>query len=43
MRNIPDIVKHLIILNVLIFIGSQFVGGLAYDVLALHYPKNDLF
>ena len=43
MRNIPDIVKHLIILNVLIFIGSQFVGGLAYDVLALHYPKNELF
>ena len=43
MRNIPDIVKHLIILNVLIFIGSQFVGELAYDVLALHYPKNDLF
>ena len=43
MRNIPDIVKHLIILNVLIFIGSQFVGGLAYDVLALNYPKNDLF
>ncbi len=43
MRNIPDIVKHLIILNVLIFIGSQFVGELAHDVLALHYPKNDLF
>ncbi len=43
MRNIPDIVKHLIIINVLIFIGSQFVGELAYDVLALHYPKNDLF
>lgn len=43
MRNIPDIVKQLIVINVLIFIGSQFVGTLAYDVLALHYPKNDLF
>lgn len=43
MRNIPDIVKHLIIINVLIFIGSQFVGGMAYDLLALHYPKNELF
>lgn len=43
MRNIPDIVKNLIVINVLIFIGSQFVGGLAYDVLALHYPYNDLF
>lgn len=43
MRNIPDIIKHLIIINVLIFVGSQFVGELAYDVLALHYPKNNLF
>lgn len=43
MRNIPDIVKQLIVINVLIFVGSQFVGALAYDVLALHYPKNDLF
>lgn len=43
MRNIPDIIKQLIVINVLIFIGSQFVGALAYDVLALHYPKNDLF
>ncbi len=43
MRNIPDIIKQLIIINVLIFIGSQFVGQIAYDVLALHYPKNDLF
>lgn len=43
MRNIPDIIKQLIVINVLIFVGSQFVGALAYDVLALHYPKNDLF
>lgn len=43
MRNIPDIIKQLIIINFLIFIGTQFVGQLAYDLLALHYPKNDLF
>ena len=43
MRNIPDIIKQLIIINVLIFIGSQFVGQTAYDVLALHYLKNNLF
>lgn len=43
MRNIPDIIKHLIVINALIFVGSQFVGELAYDVLALHYPKNNLF
>ncbi len=43
MRNIPEVVKQLIVINVLIFVGSQLVGALSYDVLALHYPKNDLF
>lgn len=43
MRTIPDIIKHLLIINVLIFLGSQFVGDIVYDLLALHYPKNDLF
>ena len=43
MRNIPDIIKQLIIINVLIFIGSQYVGQISYDLLALHYPKNELF
>ncbi|MEK9530076.1 MAG: rhomboid family intramembrane serine protease [Flavobacteriaceae bacterium] len=43
MRSIPEIIKHLLIINVLVFIGSQFVGTLIFDLLALHYPKNDLF
>ncbi len=43
MRSIPEIIKHLLIINVLVFIGSQVVGSLIFDLLALHYPKNDLF
>ena len=43
MRSIPEIIKHLLIINVLVFIGSQVVGTLIFDLLALHYPKNDLF
>ncbi|MDG1822876.1 MAG: rhomboid family intramembrane serine protease [Flavobacteriaceae bacterium] len=43
MRNIPEIIKQLIVVNVIVFIGSQFAGDITYDVLALHYPKNDLF
>jgi membrane associated rhomboid family serine protease len=43
MRSIPEIIKQLLIVNVLVFIGSQFVGTLIFDLLALHYPKNDLF
>jgi len=43
MRSIPEIIKHLLIINVLVFVGSQVVGTLIFDLLALHYPKNDLF
>lgn len=43
MRNLPDIIKQLIIINVLFFVGSLVIDNIAYDLLALHYPKNDLF
>ena len=43
MRNVPEIIKQLIVINVLVFIGSQFAIKITYDVLALHYPKNNLF
>ncbi|MDW5290658.1 rhomboid family intramembrane serine protease [Formosa sp. PL04] len=45
MSRITDIVKHLIIINVIMFIGTQFVGGgtLFYDWFALHFPKNEAF
>ena len=43
MRTLPDIVKQLIIVNVLFFFGSMSLGGSAYDLLALHYPQNQKF
>ena len=43
MNNIPETIKQLLIINVLFFIGSQFLGNTANDLLALHYFKNDKF
>ena len=43
MRSFPDIVKQLIIVNVLFFLGSMNLGRAAYDLLALHYPQNPNF
>ena len=43
MRSFPDIVKQLIIVNVLFFLGSMNLGQAAYDLLALHYPQNPNF
>jgi len=43
MRNIPETIKHLLVINILFFIGSQFLGGISNDLLALHYFKNDQF
>ena len=43
MRPLPDIVKQLIIINVLFFLGSMSLGNTAYDLLALHYPQNQNF
>ena len=43
MRSLPDIVKQLIIINVLFFFGSMSLGNTAYDLLALHYPQNPKF
>ncbi|WP_299781917.1 rhomboid family intramembrane serine protease [uncultured Formosa sp.] len=45
MNRISDTVKHLIIINVIMFIGTMVVGGgnLFYDWFALHFPKNAAF
>ena len=43
MRSLPDIVKQLIIINVLFFFGSMSLGNTAYDLLALYYPQNPKF
>jgi len=45
MMRITDTVKHLIIINVIMFIGTMTVGGgtLFYDLFAMHFPKNETF
>ena len=43
MRSIPETIKQLIIINVIFYFGSQFLGNLSYDLLALHYYENDKF
>jgi membrane associated rhomboid family serine protease len=45
MRGITDTVKHLLIINVLMFIGTMAIGNgtLFYEWFALYFPKNDLF
>jgi membrane associated rhomboid family serine protease len=40
--NITPVVKQLLIINILFFIGSYFVP-VAYDFFALYYPENDQF
>jgi len=43
MRTIPETIKQLLIINILFFIGSQFLGSVSFDMLALHYFDNDKF
>ena len=45
MRGITDTVKHLLIINVIMFIGTMAIGNgeLFYSLFALYFPKNDLF
>ncbi len=43
MGNTPQIIKHLILINIIFFIGTMFSGQLSTDFLALHYFENDKF
>ncbi|PZD78287.1 rhomboid family intramembrane serine protease [Mesonia sp. K7] len=43
MNNITETVKVLLIVNILFFIGTQFVGGYAIQLLALWFPENSNF
>ena len=45
MRGITDTVKHLLIINVLMFVGTMAIGNgqLFYNLFALYFPKNDVF
>lgn len=40
---LSDAVKHLIIINIIFFIGSEVVGKPATDYLALHMPQDEHF
>lgn len=47
MRALPDIVKQLIVINALFFVGTFLINpgitAIATDLLALHYPSNNRF
>jgi len=45
MRGISDTVKHLLIINVIMFIGTMAIGDgeLFYSWFAMHFPKNEAF
>ena len=43
MGRISEIVKHLIIINIIFFIASMVFGELMYDLFAMHYPKSPNF
>ncbi|WP_346882701.1 rhomboid family intramembrane serine protease [uncultured Algibacter sp.] len=45
MMRISETVKHLIIINVIMFIGTLVIGNgnLFYEWFALYFPKNDAF
>lgn len=43
MMNITETVKQLIIINIIFFAGSYFVGSAALEYLALYPPQNDKF
>ncbi len=43
MIKLTDTVKHLIIINVLLFVATLIFKDAIYDLLAMHYPANSLF
>tara|TARA_B100000575_G_scaffold293351_1_gene304469 strand:- start:7304 stop:8041 length:738 start_codon:yes stop_codon:yes gene_type:complete len=43
MGRVSEIVKHLIIINIIFFIASIVFGELMYDLFAMHYPQNPDF
>ncbi|WP_034044472.1 rhomboid family intramembrane serine protease [Wocania ichthyoenteri] len=44
MMRISDTVKHLIIINVIMFIGTMFIGGnLFSNLFTMYFPKNEAF
>jgi membrane associated rhomboid family serine protease len=43
MNNLTDAIKHLIIINVILFVAPQFLDLDLSNVLALHFPQNEHF
>ncbi|MAD98389.1 MAG: rhomboid family intramembrane serine protease [Flavobacteriaceae bacterium] len=43
MVRLTDTIKHLIIINVIVFFGLQFTQVDLTNILALHFPQNDNF
>ena len=43
MNNITGAIKHLIIINIIFFVGPQFMKLDFSNLLALHFPKNEHF
>jgi membrane associated rhomboid family serine protease len=43
MREITPVVKQLIIVNIMLFVGSQIIGDTAYSLLSQFYPENPGF
>ncbi len=43
MNNFTDAIKHLIIINVIVFVAPQLMQTDYTNILALHFPKNEHF
>ena len=43
MGRISEIVKHLLIINIIFFFASSVLGEIMYDLFAMHYPNNPNF
>lgn len=43
MMNITPVVKQLLVINIIFFIGSQIVGEPAYDLFSLYFFENEKF
>jgi membrane associated rhomboid family serine protease len=43
MNNIAGTIKHLIIINIIMFLATQMKPGIMYNLFATHFPLNPLF
>lgn len=43
MMKMTDTVKQLLIINIIFYIGSNYVGDVAYNMFSMYYPENPNF